>query len=291
MKPSQRANYAVRIERALQHLQRCAASGDLPQLSELAAAAALSEYHFHRIFRLMTGETVGSATTRIRLGQAVHHLAGEDAVRDATAASGYATPQAFTRALKQQAGVTPGKLQDQHELRAEIRDSLARPQPGGSTMVRPLSIEIISFEPLRLLAVRNVGDYRELNTGFVHVFEQVGAQLAPECILGIYGIPHDDPRDIAPELCRFDCALDTGGLGEAIAPLQALRLASGRYARLPHFGDYDNIHAAIDTLYLWAIESDESVGEHPLFIHYLDDPEQVPVDQLRAFAYLPLIDD
>jgi AraC family transcriptional regulator len=244
MKPSQRANYAVRIERALQHLQRCAASGDLPQLSELAAAAALSEYHFHRVFRLMTGETVGAATTRIRLGQAVHRLEGEDAVRDATAASGYATPQAFTRALKQQAGVTPGKLHDLHELRAEIRDSLARPQPGGNTVVRPLSIEIISFEPLRLLAVRNVGDYRELNMGFGQVFEQVCAQVAPECIQGIYGIPHDDPRDIAPELCRFDCALDTGGHGEANAPLQALCLASGRYARLPHFGDYDDIHAA-----------------------------------------------
>ena len=74
MKPNQRARYADRIERALQRLQQATVDGDVPGLPELAAAAALSEYHFHRVFRLMTGETVGATTTRVRLGQAVHHL-------------------------------------------------------------------------------------------------------------------------------------------------------------------------------------------------------------------------
>lgn len=291
MKSSQRAHYAQRIERALQRLQQAVASGDTPNLAELAAAAALSEYHFHRVFRCMTGETVGEATTRIRLGQAVQRLAGPDALRDATDASGYATPQSFARALKQQSGATPGELQAQPERRDAVRDTLARPDTGDADMAPPLRIDIVSFEPLRLLAVRNVGDYRELNMGYGLVFEQVCAQLAPETIQGIYGIPHDDPRVVEPASCRFDCALDVGSLGQPDDTLQELHLANGDHARLPHHGDYDAIHAAIDALYDWAIAHDRPIADRPLFIHYLDDPEQVPVEQLRAFAYLPLADD
>ena len=291
MKSSQRAHYAQRIERALQRLQQAVASGDTPNLAELAAAAALSEYHFHRVFRCMTGETVGEATTRIRLGQAVQRLAGPDALRDATDASGYATPQSFARALKQQSGATPGELQAQPARRDAVRDALARPDTGDADMAPPLRIDIVSFEPLRLLAVRNVGDYRELNMGYGLVFEQVCAQLAPETIQGIYGIPHDDPRVVEPASCRFDCALDVGSLGQPDDMLQELHLANGDHARLPHHGDYDAIHAAIDALYDWAIAHDRPIADRPLFIHYLDDPEQVPVEQLRAFAYLPLADD
>lgn len=291
MKPSQRAQHAQRIERALQRLQQVVANGEAPNLAELAAAAALSEYHFHRVFRCMTGETVGEATTRIRLGQAVQRLAGPDALRQATDASGYATPQSFARALKQQSGATPGELQAQPERRDAVRDALARPETGDADMAPPLRIEIASFEPLRLLAVRNVGDYRELNMGYGRVFEQVCAQLGPEAIQGIYGVPHDDPRIVEPGHCRFDCALDTSGLGQAQDGLQVLELAAGRYARLPHAGDYDAIHAAIDALYDWAVAHDRPIADRPLFIHYLDDPEQVPTEQLRAFAYLPLAED
>lgn len=288
MKPNQRVRYADRIERALQRLQQATADGDVPGLPELAAAAALSEYHFHRVFRLMTGETVGAATTRVRLGQAVHLLDRPDALKAATAASGYATPQAFTRALKQQSGATPGELRAQPDRRDAVRAALAQPQPEIADLAPALRIEIVSFEPLRLLAIRNVGDYRELNSGYSHVFERVCAQMEPASILGIYGIPHDDPRFVEPALCRFDCALDTGGLGQADESLQELHLAVGDCARMPHHGDYDAIHAAIDMLYDWAISRDLLVADRPMFIHYLDDPEQVPVERLRAFAYLPL---
>ena len=68
MQASQRTRYAERIERAIALLERSAGAGEPPALTDLAAAAAMSDYHFHRIFRVMTGETVGAAITRVRLG-------------------------------------------------------------------------------------------------------------------------------------------------------------------------------------------------------------------------------
>jgi len=67
---NQRANYADRIEKVVQHLSRAIPSGEIPQLAELARIAHLSDYHFHRIFRLMTGETPIAMVRRLRLAGA-----------------------------------------------------------------------------------------------------------------------------------------------------------------------------------------------------------------------------
>ena len=66
MRAAQRVNYADRIERAVRLIEARGEIGEPPSLAELAAAAALSEYHFHRVFRLMTGESAASAVKRYK---------------------------------------------------------------------------------------------------------------------------------------------------------------------------------------------------------------------------------
>lgn len=284
MRPSQRVNYAERIERAVQLIEARGAAGEPPSLADLADAAALSEYHFHRVFRVMTGESPLDAVKRVRLG---HSLAGLAAggIGEATARSGYATSQAYARALRSEAGASPGELRDDAVRRAALADRLARPTARDDA---PIQIAIESFEPLRLLTVRNVGAYEELNAGYGRLFERVVDQVGMEAIAGIYGLPHDDPRHADPAACRFTCGLATGGLGRADGELEELTLAAGRYAVMVHRGDFDLIHDRLDTLYAWAIEAGAPIARTPLFIHYIDDPEEVAAQDQRAVICLPL---
>lgn len=53
---------------------------DPPSLAELASAAAVSPFHFHRVWRAMTGETVGQSIARLRMDAAKEALAGEDRI-------------------------------------------------------------------------------------------------------------------------------------------------------------------------------------------------------------------
>lgn len=288
MRTGQRNLYAERISRAVQELEELANRGEAPTLAALASAAGMSEFHFHRIFRLMTGESFGGAMTRIRLGHGLSGLAPGVDLREATGRSGYATSQAFSRALKDQLGATPGELRSDPEKRVNAASALSRSQPTPDAPLPAMNIEIVSFDPLRLLAVRNIGDYAELNQGFGRLFEGICAQMSPESILGLYGVPHDDPRFAAAEACRFDCAFDVGDAAAPGGEIAELMLAGGRYARLHHMGDYDLIHRAMDALYNWALFEQEIVGDTPLFIHYLDDPDEVAVEDQRAWVYLPL---
>lgn len=289
MRENQRGAYAQRIERAVSHIESAAAAGHVPDLAELASVAALSDYHFHRIFRLMTGETPAAAVTRIRLAASLPALEQGD-IGDATDLAGYATTQAYGRALKAASGATPSALRDDAAVRAQVAAALANPEQAAAGQAPALTIAVASFAPLRLLTLRNVGDYAELNSGYGALFELVMAQLLPERIAGIYGLPDDDPRFVPASACRFTCGLATGDAGSAdpAAGLDVLHLPGWQALRLDLTGDFDGIHGEIDQLYAWAIAHDWSLANAPLVIHYLDDPEEVPPEDQRAQVWLML---
>ena len=292
MRQSQRASYADRIERALDHLVERLTVGDNPGLQELADQAALSAYHFHRIFRLMTGETIGEVTTRLRLAASVSRLEAGDTVTQAAAASGYATSQSYARALHKHSGSSatmllsePGALR---ELKARLRVG-TRERPEDKTPI-PIALEITTTEPLRLLAIRNIGDYAELNTTYTALFDAVLKQVSPEHVNGIYGIPYDDPISVTADDCRCDCGLHTAGAGQPDGPLFELILPGGTYARIRHQGNYDAVYLTIDLAYSQIFKQREwTFADQPVFIHYWDDPEEMSEAELRANVFIPLL--
>lgn len=286
MKPSQRSIYANRIERAITLMQQMLANGEAPTIDHLAAAAALSSYHFHRVFRLMTGETIGAAITRARLSGSLPML--NDSIMAATERAGYSTSQAYARALKEQANVTPSLLKHDVDQRSKVAAGLSRPAIERNETIPALEIAIESLIPLRLAVLRNVGDYSEHNHGFNRLLEWLLEYMPPEDISGLYGIPYDDPREVAAQDCRFDCAVTTlqdAPIGNGV---HHTLIAGGLALRMSHLGDYDEIHSAIDDLYREAVLAELPISDEPLLIHFLDDPEEVPVDRLRAYVYLAL---
>ena len=286
MKPNQRSSYADRIERAITYLQHSLADGDAPKIDQLAAAAALSIYHFHRVFHVMTGETIGAAVTRARLGGSLPML--NDNIMAATARAGYSTSQAYARALRKQANVTPSQLKNDADRCSEVASGLSRPATERSETMPALQISIESLAPLRLAVLRNIGDYSELNQGFDLLFGQLMEHMPPENISGLYGIPYDDPREVVAQDCRFDCAVTTFENTPIGSGVHETLIEGGLALCMTHAGDYDQIHAAIDDLYREAMLADLPIADGPLLIHYLDDPEEVAVDRLRAYVYLSL---
>jgi AraC family transcriptional regulator len=287
MKPTQRVRYADRIERVVRHLESHAFDDAAPSLAELARIAAMSEFHFHRVFRLMTGETVGAMVRRLRLLRALPAIAGDATVTEAATRAGYGTPQSFARALRAQAGMSPSQARaDTGALDAALR------QAGGATGDGPaaaLSIEVVSIEPFRLLAIRNVGSYAELNLAYERLFALVLAQVEYGAIAGVYGVPLDDPRFTAAEEFRFDCALDVGALAVPGEDLKELRLGGGAHAQWRHTGSYDRLPESIDALYAAAIDTlDREFADAPLYVRYVDLPEEVAEAELRSDIYLPL---
>jgi AraC family transcriptional regulator len=77
----------------------------------LASVACFSVPHLHRIFAECTGESVARHVRRIRLERAGRKLRmGAVDITEVALAAGYRTHAAFSKAFKQQYGLTPAEF-------------------------------------------------------------------------------------------------------------------------------------------------------------------------------------
>ena len=87
---------------------RIAAAETLPGLEELAAGAGMSRYHFHRIFRSVTGVTPKAYGTALRGERVRGELQKAASVTEAIYEAGYASSGRFYAQADGVLGMTPG---------------------------------------------------------------------------------------------------------------------------------------------------------------------------------------
>lgn len=92
-------------------------SRDLP-LEEIADAAFLSEYHFSRLFKQITGASPHAYLASVRLDRARRMLSdGALSISQVAATVGYQSQSHFTRVFKAATGLTPRAYRDAHQAK------------------------------------------------------------------------------------------------------------------------------------------------------------------------------
>jgi AraC family transcriptional regulator len=258
------------IERALALL--ATRIDEPPTLDELAASAGVSPYHFHRIWRAMTGETVGQTIGRLRIAASQDRLAVDNASITAVALDGgFATPQSFARAFRRITGISP----TQFLLNGNLPINVAP--------ISDVAVRIELRAELKLVALRREGGaYRELNVLFWHLWNWAETTGKLDGMEGIYGIPLDDPVSVAEDQLRYDACLALADTGAPSPPLRIITLAAGEYATLRHTGSYDGLEHTNQLITQWLIASGRNAADFPLFHCFLDDPEEVAPEALRT---------
>lgn len=280
-----------RLDRVISRLQQSIdAGGPLPDLDALAAIAHYSPFHFHRVYRALTGETIGRTVQRLRVVKALQRLAHSDAsVTEIALLAGYDTPQALARVLRETVDASASELRvDPQRLAASI-ERLSRPLPLAENPA-PLSIEVVTLEPFEVVALRAQGAFDDLDGVFGELFGWAAEQGLIEQLQQLIGMPLGDHREVPAEELLFDCALALDAELPALPEsLQRLVLGGGRMARLRHVGSYSLLEDATDQLLRdWLPGSGHALRDAPLHYHFLDDPEEVPEAILRADIYVPL---
>ena len=119
-------------------------------LPEVAKVASFSPYHFHRIFKGMTGETVASFTRRARLERAVYLMRGSPCRELSSIAVevGFSTPSEFSRVFRSHYGQAPS----QWDRRSRLDDETDF--VGDLGEVTDCDARIVSRDPCRVMYVR-----------------------------------------------------------------------------------------------------------------------------------------
>jgi AraC family transcriptional regulator len=211
---SQQNIYIQRVNLVLDHIYDHL-SEEL-SLKTLADVAGFSEYHFHRIFKVVTGETVNQMVWRARVENGANLLRADQTmqVSDAAIQCGFETLAGFSRAFKARFGIPPTSWDRHTRLQSEQRvleehfpsyhiTELQEYHEQFNVHFRHIKAQQLAYirvyEPY-LMDDRIGRAYQRL----IDWFLACGGQLENTTL---YGMSMDD-RDITPEkLCRFDWCL------------------------------------------------------------------------------------
>lgn len=252
-------------------------------LDRLAQIACLSAHHWHRVYRAVHNETLAATVRRLRLHRAAGDLAHSDRpVRDIAARWGYPNLQSFTRAFAAAYGMPPARYRRQGSHRAFAPEN-------SKESLRMFDIAIRTVPEQALLAVPHSGSYMGIGRAFEALYGVLISRnlLAPD--MRMIGVFLDDPDLVAEEKLRSFACVTAGAEVPAEAPLVRRTLAGGDYAVLRHKGPYADMGVAYRWLYgTWLPASGRSIRDEVMFEAYLNNPREVPPNELLTEICLPL---
>lgn len=258
-------------------------SGDL-SLDRLADVAALSRFHFHRVFAAMTGETVAEAVRRARLNRAAQLLSATTRpVPMITGEIGYPNLDSFTRACRDAFGQTP----------AQIRAAAIMPRPllPAKKGVLPMhNVSIQHLPTVRIAALPHTGPYVGIGQTFGRLWQlAMAGGLVPHVTGPAIAFYHDDPQDTPASELRAHAGLIVSEAATLPPEFDELIRPAGRHAVLHLKGPYTGIPAAWSWLYGdWLPQSGEDPADRAPFELYPNGPDNTPPADLITEICVPL---
>lgn len=273
----------------------------------LADLAAMSRYHFQRIFRAYFGTTVAGYVTWRRMQRACELLAqNPTSVREVALEVGYESAQALAKAMRRELDTTPVAVRAGEAPRWQRLFDRRPSATSTDQLDRLLKPQMIDLPALPILTATARGmNHGDLTPAARRAFGELlpaieQASLKPRA-LGWLALFPDEPQGLDDQQARmvcgavFDYSL-TERAGRPAEPALALegsltwaRLPAGRYAVFVHMGAHALLHAVWRSIYRdWLPATGYALREMPCFEHYVNDPRAALGDQSRTDLYLPL---
>ncbi len=264
--------------------------GDDWTTQTLAGLAGISAFHFHRIFRALTGETMFAFLQRRRLLRAIELMHEEKfTLTEIALECGFDSSSSLSRAFRKQLGCTPSQYRQQHLLlllpsaRVRKRHTLAleieiRETPTRQAVIveRKGMIEH-SFDQAAAVAFRLlVNEIKRINGwGFVR-----------ECI----GMCPDEASLVLDSEARYQAGFFyEGNLPTMSNEVQRVTLPAGKWIVSVHQGSYESLWQDWNRLYRnWLPASGHQLREASPFELYLNRPKQVSPAELRTEIWIPI---
>lgn len=254
-------------------------------LNTLADVAALSPWHWHRIWQAVYGETVAATVKRLRLQRAAADLAHTQmALDEIWPRAGYSSAAAFSRSFKEAYGMPPAEYR---RAGSHTRFTLPFPSKEVSAM-HDVTIRTIPAATLAVIPHR--GSYMQIGKAFETLFGTLGARNLLRPGLCMKGVFYSDPTSVAEDDLRSAAGIILPDDSFPVEPpLERVSLRGGDYAVLRHKGPYSDMRPAYDWLYgEWLVHSGREAADAPCLEDYLNNPREVPPTELLTDICLPL---
>ncbi len=227
------------------------------KLEDIARAAGFSQFHFHRIFKDIVGETVNNFVVRQRLERALSLMKSGrgKTLTEIAMESGFRSSTDFSRTFRQYFGIAPKNW----DRKQQLEESKIRQVDTGLQHYTLAHLEIMAkesrfevqvddFSETQIAYIRVRNSYSDF-AGIMNAFESLAKWAEQQGIYGtLIGMSQDDP-DITPAAqCRYDvCLTVPAGLKidrKAHPRINIRQLPACHVGKLPVRGDIYQVDKA-----------------------------------------------
>jgi AraC family transcriptional regulator len=254
-------------------------------LEELAGVSHFSVFHFHRIFRAMVGEPLGTFVVRMRVETAARLLRYTAIpVQDIAYSVGYNVPASLTKVFKQFYNISPVEFRNNKNYR--IMKPLE--QTADVELKKP---RIVELEPRKGIYIRLQGDYRTIDYSgaYTRLWSFVKENKLFTAGIEHITMEHDDPQVTETSKLITDVCLvihrDVSPKGD----IGVQEIPGGKFAVFTYVGPYSNLFSVLDTIYRkWLPGSGHELRMEQGFEKYLNNPNNTSADKLKTEIYIPV---
>jgi len=288
-----RLEYEKRVNRVVDHVdEHLAEELSLPALARIAA---FSPFHFHRVFKATTGETLFGFIQRLRLERAASALwlHRDQSVLAVALDHGFSSAATFARAFRAHFEMSAtewraegarrwsaGRAPERKHGQQVSKSGKARRARGSDTARRRreedhMSVRVTEFPPRHVAYMRYVGPYGA--AGIPALWTRLLRWMAAHDLTleetTRLGIGHDNPTITAPERCRYDACVVVPRDFTADRWVNLMDVPGGKCAVAEFVGGPDEITGAWDRVFdSWLPGSGWEPDDRPCFEVYRGNP-------------------
>lgn len=288
--------YARRINAVINYVRQNL-DGDL-SLDALSRVGCFSKFHFHRIFKSITEETVGDMVVRLRLQRAANLLRTVPTLSITAAAFevGFSSVPVFSRAFKKQFGVSARqwdrKISLENSKNGQFRDEFPRYTLEDLESFG-FEVKVRSLPKQRLAYIRvhdSYSSFDRIKDAYYRLIEWYRHKEGSLDDISLYGMSQDNP-DVTPlKLCRFDWCLKvpTGWKGDA--EVDVTDFPACRVAAIRCIGGLDHANKVIQYLFrYWLPRSRYQPANLPGMEIYRRQPLELGWEEFDIDCAVPVI--
>lgn len=300
-----REDYLVRLNRVLDYIH---ANIDQPlPLEVLSDVAGFSPFHFHRLFKALTTETLNDYVQRIRIEKAANLLCYDPrrSILDIAIACGFSGAAVFTRAFRARFAQSP--TQYRKNCKTERKQGKASPAAESynertwlnERRYTPMDVMVKTLPTYHVAFIRHISGYSkgEFNSTINEAFQRVCGWAGARDLFGpstlVIGIPYDNP-DITPnDRCRYDaCVTVPETITEGSGEVGVQEIAGGKYV-VAHIdipsSETRKIGETVDQMYgEWLPSSGYMVDDRPSLEIYYDNPDHPAGTWIKMDYCIPI---
>lgn len=282
------SEYRERINRVIKAIIRNP-DGDWTT-ETLAGLAGISAFHFHRIFRALTGETMFAFLQRRKLLRALELIdEGRFTLTEVAFECGFDSGSSLSRAFRKHFNCTPTEYRQRHPT---LLLPPPRPQAGGRNSTQA-EIRKALFRQAIIVERRGMVD-QNFNQAAIEAFRVLAGEIkrvnARPLIRERIGMCPDEAGMVPDEEARYRAGfIYAGALPAMNDEVQRVTIPGGRWAVSLHQGSYETCWQSWNRFYRdWLPASGLTARDAAPFEIYLNSPKSVPPDELQTEIWIPI---